>query len=451
MLIRAGRPSWALSRRALLKGAGVAMALPFLDAMSWRARAADPYVAPVRFLAFYVPNGIHMPAWTPSFEGALTADNLTPILSGLRNVVGDVTVLSRLDNDAGTAQGDGPGDHARGTGTFITAAHPKKTEGSDIRIGPSVDQLIANAQRANTRFASLELGCEGGGSTGGCDSGYSCAYSRNIAWSSPTTPVAKETNPAAAFDRLFAGVDPAETQAQLEKRKRLKQSVLDYVKADGDRLKRKLGARDQAKLDEYLTGVRAIETRLNGPQPAVCAPPDRQSGVPGDTQAYVRAMFDIVAIAFACDLTRSATFMLGNGGSNRSYGFIGVPDAHHEISHHQGDATKQAKLQQIDTWEVEQLAYLLEKLKGIGEGDGQDVLRNSVVFFGSEIEDGNSHSHAHMPVLVCGRGGGQINSGRHVRFPDGTPIANLFLELLRICGAPQASFGDDGAAPLSLA
>lgn len=446
MLIRASRPSWALSRRTFLRGAGSLIALPLLDAMSARAQVASPR----RFFAFYVPNGMHMPAWTPAAEGTLPA-TLPAILQPLADagVSSDVLVLSGLDNFAAFAQGDGPGDHARGTGCFLTANHLRKTEGADIDNGISVDQVIANAVRGQTAFASLELGCEGGGSTGGCDSGYSCAYSRNVAWSGPATPAPKEVNPRNAFDRLFAGTNASESAEARERRKRLKHSVLDYAKDDATRLKGKLGARDRSKLEEYLTGVRDIETRLDGPAGAVCVPPTRPEGVPGDTEAYVRLMLDIAATAFACDVTRVATFMLGNGGSGRSYPFLGVNDAHHEISHHQGDAAKQAKLQTIDTWEVQQLAYFLAKLKATDE-DGSSVLANSSVFFSSEIEDGNSHFHGNLPVLVAGQAGGTIATGRHVVFPDGTPIANLFLALMEASGAAAPAFGDDGTTPLAL-
>lgn len=448
VLIRSGRPSWAISRRAALKGLGTLIALPLLDVM--QARAQGTPTTPTRFFAFYIPNGIRMSAWTPSTEGALGA-SLPAILQPIADagLTSDINVLSGLDNFAAFAQGDGPGDHARGTGCFLTANHLRKTEGADIENGISVDQVIADAVRGQTRFASLELGCEGGGSTGGCDSGYSCAYSRNISWSGPATPMPKEVNPRGAFDRLFAGVDATESQEARERRVRLKHSVLDYAKADADRLKARLGARDKAKLDEYLTGIRDIEQRLDGPAGAVCEPPARPDGVPGDTEAYVRLMLDIVATSFACDTTRVATFMLGNGGSGRSFPFLGVNDAHHEISHHQGDEAKQDKLQIIDTWEVSQLAYLLTRLKGIEE-NGSTVLANTAVFFSSEIEDGNSHFHGNLPIVVAGQGGGAWTTGRHIRFASGTPIANLFLTFINACGATASTFGDDGTAPLSL-
>jgi hypothetical protein len=446
-LIKTGRPSWALSRRTFLRGTGALVALPVLDAMLEARPAWAQEALPRRFFAFYVPNGIHMPAWTPQATGESYA--LTPILQPLAAVKDDVLVLSALENFAATPQGDGPGDHARGTGCFLTAAHLRKTEGADIRNGISVDQVIANAIRGQTRFASVELGCEGGGSTGGCDSGYSCAYSRNISWAGPATPMPKETNPRNVFDRLFSNTDPTESQEARERRKRLKHSVLDYVKADASRLQQRLGARDRQKVEEYLTGIRDIEERLDGPSPAVCEPPERPAGVPSNVEAYVRVMLDIAAVAFACDVVRVGTFMLGNGGSGRSYPFLGVNDAHHEISHHQGDATKQSKLQTINTWEVGQLAYFLEKLKSIDEG-GRSVLFNSTVFFSSEIEDGNSHAHRNLPVLVAGQGGGAIRTGRHLRVPDRTPIANMFLSLIAAGGGSATTFGDDGTAPLDL-
>lgn len=436
-----------LSRRTFLKGAGAAMALPLLEAMlpgSARAQSAE---VPKRLFAFYVPNGIHMSAWTPGSEGAGYA--LTPILQPLAAYRDDFLVLSGLSNYAATPQGDGPGDHARGTGCFLTAAHPVKTEGADISIGPSVDQVAADFLADQTRLRSLELGCEGGGSTGGCDSGYSCAYSRNVSWRSATTPMPKEVNPRSVYDRLFAGFDPGETAQQIGKRQRYKQSVLDFVLDDAQRLSQRLGTRDRAKLDEYMTGVRELETRLEtSTQGPSCEPFQRPDGTPADFQEHVRLMLDLVALAFQCDITRVATFMLGNGGSNRSYSFLGVSGAHHELSHHQGDSAKHAALQVIDTWEVEQLAYLLSKLKAAQDVEGS-VLDNTLVFFSSEISDGNAHSHNNLPVLLAGRGGGAVSPGRHIAYPQSTPIANLFVSMLQSVGVSTSSFGDDGNGPLS--
>lgn len=437
-----------LPRRTFLKGMGAAVGLPFLEAMAPRRVRAQEAARPLRFIAFYVPNGIHMPGWTPATTGAL--DVLPPILSPLEPLKSDVLVLSGLRNYAAFAQGDGGGDHARGTSAFLTCAHPVKTEGADIHAGISVDQVAANAFATTTRFASLELGCEGGDSVGNCDSGYSCAYARNISWASPTTPLGKETNPRAAFDRLFAGFDPTATAEQIAKRKAYRLSILDFVREDATSLSTKLGTTDRRKLDEYLTGVRAIEQRLQTLETSdgTCSPLERPLGVPNDTTQYVQTMLDIVATAFQCDLTRVATFMLGNGGSGRSYDFLGVPNAHHEVSHHQDDADKQAQLQTIDTWEVDQLRYLLSRLAALDEG-GESVLHRSAVFFSSEIEDGDSHSHANLPVLLAGQAGGAFQTGRHVRVTQDEPVANLFISILNAVGVPTTSFGDDGTGLLA--
>lgn len=434
-----------LSRRTFLKGTGVALALPFLEAMAPRSAIAQDQLAAKRFMAFFVPNGIHMPAWTPSSTGSNF--NLPPILAPLANLRSEVSVLSGLSNIAATPQGDGNGDHARGTSCFLTCVHPVKTEGANISIGPSVDQLIAGHLSGQTTLSSLELGCEGGGSTGGCDSGYSCAYSRNISWRSATTPAAKEINPRSVFDRLFAGFVPGESQAVIDRKRRYKQSILDFVLSDAQSLSTRLGRKDRMKMDEYLTGVRELEQRIEiaGQEDtgSSCEPFERPAGIPNQLQDHVQLMLDLVVLAFQCDMTRVATFMLGNGGSNRGYGFIGVPGAHHEISHHQNDPAKHAQLQAIDTWEVEQLAYLLNRLAQTQEGTGS-LLDQSMVFFSSEIADGNSHGHYNLPVLLAGKGGGTLQPGRHLQFGNNMPIANLYLTLMQKMGMNVSSFGDDG-------
>jgi hypothetical protein len=391
-----------------------------------------------------------MPAWTPTSAGS--DFTLPPILSPLSSLRSEVSVLSGLSNVAATPQGDGPGDHARGTSCFLTCAHPVKTEGANISIGPSVDQLLASHFSGETTLPSLELGCEGGGSTGGCDSGYSCAYSRNISWRSATTPAAKEINPRSVFDRLFAGFVPGESQETLSRKLRYKQSILDFVLSDAQSLSNRLGHKDRMKMDEYLTGVRELEQRIelagqmdDGP---TCQPFDRPTGIPNQLQEHARLMLDLIVLAFQCDMTRVATFMLGNGGSNRSYGFIGVPGAHHEISHHQNDPAKHAQLQTIDTWEVEQFAYFLERLAQAQDGTGS-LLDQSAVFFSSEIADGNAHGHYNLPVLLAGRGGGTLQPGRHIQYGNNMPIANLYLTLMQNMGMDIQSFGDDGVAALT--
>ena len=295
-----------LSRRTFLRGAGTLIGLPVLDAMIPARATAQMMQSPRRLLSYYVPNGIHMAAWTPADEGANYT--LTPILAALAPVKDKVLVLTGIANDP--ARPDGPGDHASGTGSFLTAAHPFKTEGSNILNGISMDQVAANEIGNETSFRSLQLGSEGGGSTGGCDSGYSCAYARNISWAGPSTPLPKEVNPQAVFDRLFAGVDAGETIDARRKRKLYKQSVLDFVLEDARQLSGKLGKTDRRKIDEYTTSVRELERRLNeAEEPAGCDPGQRPERA-NDIEVDCRTMADLMVLAMQCDLTRTITYML---------------------------------------------------------------------------------------------------------------------------------------------
>lgn len=438
---------FTLSRRAALKGLGTGLgtmvALPFLDAMRRPALAqsTEPGASsPKRLLFFYVPCGIHMAAFTPAREGR--DYDLPPILSPLSRVKSSLLVLSGTTNTAAKDLGDGGGDHARGTGAFLTAVHPQKSE-TQLQNGPSVDQVAAQAWRGQTRLSSLELGAESGSGVGACDTGYSCAYSHNISWASPTVPMPKEVNPRAVFDRLFAGADAGLSEAERQARRRRRMSVLDFVRDDTLRLEQRLGTADRRKLDEYLTGVRELERSIEQAPPVQCAFPERPQGKDADVEKHVRQMLDLAVLAFQCDLTRVATFMLGNGGSNRGYGFLGHPGGHHEYSHHQGDPDKHAALIDIGRFEVAQLAYVLEKLAAIPEGDGT-VLDNSLVFFSSEIEDGNSHRHDNMPVLLAGRAGGLVDAGKHVRAAPSTEVGDVLLTMLHTVGIEQASFGEYG-------
>ncbi len=434
---------WELSRRTLLRGAGTLLALPVLEAMLPAiARAQAAGATPRRLVAFYAACGIRMSSWTPALTGVGWA--LTPILNplgsfnGLPSVKDDVLVVTGLANRP--AQPDGPGDHASGTGAFLTAAHPFKTNASNIRNGISMDQAAAIALKAFTRFPSLELGINSGGNSGDCDSGYSCAYANNIAWASSTQPLAKETNPQSVFDRLFGAVDPNQTLAAVAKRKKDKQSVLDSVKDDAASLNSRLGTTDKRKIDEFSTGLRELEVRIQSEQPTACQPAARP-GAAGDLRSKTTQMLVLIAFAFQCDLTRVATFMLQNAGSNFVYDFLGINDGHHELSHHGGDAAKLAALEKIGAWEIEQYGYLLRKLKSISEPGGT-VLDNSLVFFSSEIEDGDSHSHFNMPILVGGKAGGNFTPGRHVRYANAPSVGNLFASMLTATGIPTPTFGD---------
>ena len=436
-----------LSRRTLLRGFGTALALPTLEVMLPSLARAQTML-PKRFVAFYVPCGIRMNRWTPTATGPGYA--LSSILqplgdwNGLPSLKDDTLVLTGLANRP--AQPDGPGDHASGTGAFLTNAHPFKTNGVNINNGISFDQVLANAWRGRTPYASLELGQESGAGSGDCDSGYSCAYARNIAWASATQPLAKETNPQALFDRLFAGVDPNQTAAAVAKRKRYRQSVLDAVKQDTTSLQGKLGATDKRKLDEYLSGVRELEVRVAAEQPSVCAPGARPAAWT-DIRDKADQFLDLIAFAFQCDLTRSVTYMQQNAGSGYVYRFLNsggaaITEGHHALSHHGGDAAKNDALEVINRWEVEQFAKLARKLKAIREVDGSTVLDNSALFFSSEIEDGDTHSHFNMPILVAGKAGGTLRTGQHLQFSAQPSVGNLFVTLAQALGVSQTSFGD---------
>ncbi len=431
---------FTLSRRACLKGIGAAVALPFLDAMRSPLRAQEAAGGPRRLFFFYVPCGINMATFTPTTEGA--GFELPDMLTPLADVRDSLLVLSGCKNTAAESLGDGGGDHARGTSSFITAVHPLKSE-THVQNAPSVDQIAAAALKGKTRLPSLELGCESGSGVGSCDTGYSCAYSHNISWASPSVPMPKEVNPRAVFDRLFAGADAGLTEEQKQKRRRRRLSILDFVRDDTKRLQGRLGNTDRRKLDEYLTGVRELERGIETAQPTQCAFPERPDGPDADVETYVRQMLDLTALAMQCDLVRVGTFMLGNGGSNRPYGFIGHPGGHHEYSHHQGDPDKLQALADIGRFEVAQLAYLLGKMAAVQEGDGT-LLDNSAVFFSSEIEDGNTHSHENLPVLLAGKGGGLLNSGNHMALDPSTEIGDVLLTMLHTAGVDVASFGDYG-------
>ncbi len=433
-----------ITRRTFLGGAGALLALPFLESVAPRQVAAQATDAPKRFLAYYIPNGIHMREWTPAQAGR--DFELTTILSPLQAVREKLLVISGLSNTP--ARPEGPGDHAAGTGGFLTARHVVKTEGTNIRNGISVDQVIANAVGEQTRIASMQLGIDGGGSVGNCDSGYSCAYARNISWAGPTSPLQKTVNPQVVFDRLFAGVDSQATVQEREKRRRYKRSVLDYVVRDAQSLETRLGRTDRRKLDEYMTGVRALERRIEMVDDGLSCDIPARPPANADINTHVRIMSDLMVLAMQCDLTRVVSFMLGNAGSNRSYNFLGVNGAHHELSHHQNRPENFEALTVINTWEIEQLAYLLERMDSVNEANGKTLLDNSVVFFSSEIEDGNSHSHNNLPIVMAG-GNDYFQRGTHIRFDNDEPIADLFMSIMGSCGLNETSFGDNSTGLLT--
>lgn len=433
----------SMGRRLFLGGAGVALALPWFESiLGSKAKAAD--MAPKRILAFYVPCGIHMQNFRPTVDG--TGYDLPPILTPLQALKGKVNVLSGLKNDP--ARPDGPGDHASGTGAFLTVAHPKKTQGADIMNGVSMDQVAAGAIGDLTRIPSLQLGIEGGSGIGDCDSGYSCAYAHNISWASATQPLPKITSPAVVFDQLFAGMDPQATAEEKAKRLAYRTSILDYVRGDAASLQKKLGKTDREKLDQYLTGVDELEDKIQKGQTGPTCEPGTRPNDPVDLEEHIVMMNSLMTLAFQCDATRVITFMLANAGSNRSYDFIGVTGGHHEISHHQDLQENFDKLTAIDTWEVSKYADLLARLDAVQDVDGKTLLDNSLVFFSSEITDGNMHNHNDMPILLGGSAGGAIASGRHVTFAGEPSVAELYISMLDAVGVTVPSFGD-ASGPLA--
>ncbi len=445
--------SLELSRRTLLRGLGTAVALPMLDAMLPRSAFSANSVAaaaksPTRVAWVYVPNGVNVSDWTPVGVGAdYTMPKTLELLKDHRN---DFLVLSGLTQNGARPLGDGAGDHARALASFLTGCHPRKTGGSDIKVGMSADQVAAEQIGRQTRFASLELGCEAGQQAGSCDSGYSCAYSSNISWKTESTPVAKEVNPRLVFERLFAGGPGNESDQARARRDRYQKSVLDFVREDADRLERQLGRTDRRKLDEYLTSVRELEQRITrvetGPPPKPDMPhPD---GIPKEFADHLRLMFDLLALAFQTDMTRVATFVVANEGSNRSYPSIGVNDGHHEMTHHGGDKLKLEKVAKINRFHMTEFARFIGKLKETKEAGGS-VLDHSMIVYGSCIGDGDRHNHDELPILLVGSGGGTLKSGRHVRYPKDTPLNNLWLSMLDRIDVKTQKLGDStGRLPL---
>ena len=422
-----------IPRRTVLRGAGAALALPALEAMAFPADAGR---APVRLAYIFVPNGMNMDRWRIADEGELK--KLSPTLEPLEPVRRKLLAFTGLSHDKANANGDGPGDHARSNATFLTGCQARKTSGKDIQVGISVDQVAAQKAGSKTRLASLELGIEKGRDAGGCDSGYSCAYSSNISWRTPTSPMGKEINPRLVFERLFGDPDAVKADKARARRAMYDRSVLDLVREDAKRLSGRLGTADRAKLDEYQESVRAVERRVQSIQedaekqiPDVDLP-DR---VPRDPKAHIRLMADLLVLAFRSDLTRVATFSFANDGSNRTFPDIGVRQGHHSISHHGKNPEKLADIGKIDRFYVEQ------KLDAVKESGGT-LLDNSLVVYGCAIADGHRHRHMDLPIVMAGRGGGTVKTGRHLKYDSGTPLCNLYLSMLDRVGLEEKSFGD---------
>jgi hypothetical protein len=432
----------ALPRRTFLRGVGTAVALPFLDAMAPALASSQiPGKAPIRMAFVYVPNGIDMRHWNPDYEGKLV--ELPRILKPLEPFKQDILLMGNLTHNNGRALLDGPGDHGRCCGAYLTGVQPRKSF-VDIKAGISCDQIVANQIGKSTRFPSLEVGLEDARQAGDCDSGYSCAYTNNLAWRSETQPLPPILDPRALFERLFGkGVDLSpEARARQAK---FRKSILDFVRNDTRKLQSDLGPTDRRKLDEYLSSIRAIERQLEKAESdnaQINPGMEKPYGVPADFAEHFKLMTDMITVAFQADLTRVLTFLVTREGTSRAYREIGIPDGHHPLTHHRNDPAMMEKVAQINTYHVQQFAGWIEKLKSIKEGDST-LLANSMIVYGAGLSDGNRHLHDDLPTLIAGQGGGNfVKTGRRIVYRKETPMSNLFLTMMDRMGAQVEHFGD---------
>jgi hypothetical protein len=423
----------------LLRGAGTAIALPFLDAML-PAFASTAPESPLRMMYVYAPTGLMPQAWNPPTTGP--DFEYQRIMKPIEKFRKDILLISGLGaHEVGEGGADGPGDHARAVGTYLTGVRIRKTQGADIQAGVSADQLAARVLGKKTRIPSLEITCEDNSAVGACDS-YSCAY-QTLSFKSPTEPLPPEMNPRLLFERMFGQMDVSANPAERRNQALYRQSILDLTAQDTQSLQRGLGPTDRRKLDEYLTSVREMETRLKkvSDTSEIPAGVTKPTGIPVDYAEHARLMFDLITMAFQTDTTRVSTFMLAREGGVRPYPEIGVPEAHHSISHHGGDPILIEKLIQIEVYHMQQFAYFLEKMKSIQEGDGT-LLDHSAIVYGASLADPNHHDHDHCPTLLAGNAGGRIRTGNHIAVKPGTPISDLHLTLLDTVGVQTDKLGN---------
>jgi hypothetical protein len=437
----------SLPRRTFLRGMGAAVALPFLDSMTPAFAAAAK--APVRLAFLYVPNGIDMDNWNVPTEGPLTGE-LPRILKPLEAFRGDMLQIGNLTHNSGRALLDGAGDHGRCAGSYLTGIQVRKST-TDIKASISCDQIIANKIGHETRFASLELGMDDSRQAGDCDSGYSCAYTNNLAWRSETQPLPPILDPRLLFERLF-GTGVALSPEETDRRARFRRSILDFVVNDTKKLQTSLGPTDRRKLDEYLSSIREVERQLiKAEQESIVINPgmDKPYGVPPDFGEHFKLMSDMLLIAFQADLTRVSTFLMTSEGTSRAYREIGISDGHHPCTHHQRKPDLMEKVTQINEYHTKQVAGFLTRLKETKEGDS-NLLDNSMIVYGAGLSDGNRHLHEDLPTLLIGRGGGFFEPGRRVVYRKETPMCNFHLTLMDRMGVPTEQFGD-ASGPLDTA
>ena len=429
----------SLDRRSLLRGMGAAIALPLLDAMipSMTAQAAT-VANPVRRLGFvYMPMGAHMPEWNPKTTGNMLPAELPSSLRSLQAVRDQLTVLGNLE-----LKNAYPGTHATSNAAFLSAATSKWTESSDYYLATTVDQVAAKHIGQETRLPSIELAMDLLTNVGQCDNGYACVYQNNLSWSSPTTPLPAEAHPRMAFERMFGdGGSVADRRAELRKNA----SLLDWMGEDIARLRRELGPSDKSKVNEYLDTVREVERRIQRAEKSTAESAqvdlDRPVGVPASYADHAKLMFDLQVLAMQGDVTRVLTFQLARETSNRSYPEIGINEGHHPLTHNGGNAEKLAKVAQINAFHVSLFAYFLEKLKATRDGDGS-LLDHSMILYGSGMSNSDIHDHVDLPILVAGGGAGKLKGGRHIRYAEPTPLANVHLTLLEKVGVRMDKFAD---------
>jgi hypothetical protein len=416
---------------------GTAVALPFLDSMAPAlAQAPKP---PTRMAFVYVPNGMDMRNWILDYEGPLAG--LSPILQPMESLKQDMLVLSNLTHNTGRALLDGAGDHGRCSGSYLTGVQVKKTT-TDILASVSMDQVIANKIGAATRFPSLELGLEDARQAGDCDSGYSCAYTNNLAWKSSTQPLPPILEPRQLFERLF-GDGVALSPQERERQGKYRRSILDFVIEDARTLQGQLGPTDNRKLDEYMTSIREVERQIEKAASEAQVDPhmERPYGTPPDFAEHFKLMSDMLTIAFQADLTRVATFLVTHEGTSRAYRELGIDDGHHPLTHHRNQVELMDKVARINTYHVAQFAAWMKRMKATEESNGS-VLDNSMIVYGAGLSDPNSHLHDNLPTVIMGKGGGFVKTGRHVVHRRETPMCNLFLSMMDRMGASQQHFGD---------
>ena len=431
-----------LPRRTFLRGLmGTSIALPLLDSMIPALTAGTKTAAnPKTRLGFvYVPHGAVMDKWTPATEGA--GFEFMPILKPLEPFRDRLLIVTGLANKAAESQGDGGGDHARSAPSYLSGIHPLRTEGEDVRAGTTIDQIAAQKISQDTPLPSLELGTEDTGLVGVCDVGYSCAYMNSISWRTPTQPLPMEINPRVVFERLFGdGSNAADRLA----RKQEDRSILDSITGEVSHLETGLGTRDRSKISDYLDNIREIERRIQMAEKRANSSvnvPETPIGVPESFDEHAKIMYELQVLAFQAEITRVSTFMVARDLSQRTFPQIGVPEPHHSVSHHGNNPGMIAKLEKINTYHATLLAFFLDKLRSTPDGDG-NLLDHSMILYGSSMSNPNEHNHFPLPLLVAGGASGKLEGGRHLKFPERTPMSNLLLGVLEKAGVEKDSLGD---------